>query len=128
MQAPTFAPQLYIPKGTTNIDFYTQGLGATELRHWKNDDGSYHVAEFSINGAVFQVHEVMHEGCIAPAEHNGTTVLIGLFVEDVDALMQQAITAGATETSPAEDYDYGYRQGTIKDPFGHLWMIEKKLG
>jgi PhnB protein len=29
--------------------------------------------------------------------------------------------------SPAQDYDYGYRQGVVKDPFGHHWMLEKQL-
>ncbi|MEP7141394.1 MAG: hypothetical protein ABI707_00930 [Ferruginibacter sp.] len=46
---------------------------------------------------------------------------------DVDAVMDQAIAAGAIETSPAQDYDYGYRQGKIKDPFGHYWLIEMKI-
>jgi PhnB protein len=58
---------------------------------------------------------------------NGTTTLIGLFVEDVDALMNRAIAAGATLLSPAQNYDYGYRQGEIKDPFGHHWMIETRI-
>jgi PhnB protein len=31
--------------------------------------------------------------------------------------MQQAIATGATEIHPARDYDYGYRQGEIKDLF-----------
>jgi len=31
------------------------------------------------------------------------------------------------EISPAKDYEYGYRQGEIKDPFGHHWLIEKEI-
>jgi PhnB protein len=50
-----------------------------------------------------------------------------LFVPDVDQVMQKAIEAGATEVSPARDYEYGYRQGEIEDPFGHHWLIEKKI-
>jgi PhnB protein len=41
--------------------------------------------------------------------------------------MARAIAAGAKEISPAQDYDYGYRQGEIKDPFGHHWLIEMKI-
>jgi PhnB protein len=41
--------------------------------------------------------------------------------------MNQALEAGATLLSPAQDYDYGYRQGIILDPFGHQWMIEMKI-
>jgi PhnB protein len=41
--------------------------------------------------------------------------------------MGKAIKAGATEIRQAQDYEYGYRQGTIKDPFGHYWQIQKKI-
>ena len=27
---------------------------------------------------------------------------------------------------PMQDYDYGYRQGTLADPFGHLWLIQRR--
>jgi len=32
-----------------------------------------------------------------------------------------------TLLSPAQDFDYDYRQGNIQDPFGHQWMIELKI-
>jgi PhnB protein len=41
--------------------------------------------------------------------------------------MNRSVAAGATITSPAQDYEYGYRQGAIKDPFGHIWMLEAKI-
>ena len=41
------------------------------------------------------------------------------------AVMEQAVAAGAVVLSPVIDYEYGYRQGEIKDPFGHHWIIEK---
>jgi PhnB protein len=125
---PTFAPQLYIRSGIKNLEFYTKAFGAIELRRWSNEDGSIHVAELSINGAIFHLHEeVLKSGSFSPEKYNGTTTLIGLFVSDVDAFMKSAIAAGATEISPAQDYDYGYRQGEIKDPFGHTWLIEMKI-
>ena len=123
-----FAPQLYIRSGVTDIDFYTQAFGAVELRRWTNDDGSIHVAELTINGMLFHLHEESFKaGRFDPSKYNGTTAMIGLFVTDVDAMMKRAIAAGAIEISPAQDYDYGYRQGEIKDPFGHHWMIEMKI-
>ena len=125
---PIFAPQLFIKSGVKNIEFYTKAFGAIELRRWTNDDGSIHVAELSIDGAIFHLHEeVLKKDSFSPEKHNGTTTIIGLFVSDVDALMNRAIAAGAEEISPAQDYDYGYRQGQIKDPFGHIWMIEMKI-
>jgi PhnB protein len=40
-----FAPQLYIPHGVKDIEFYTKAFGAIELRRWTNADGTIHVAE-----------------------------------------------------------------------------------
>lgn len=123
-----FAPQLYIKSGVTDIEFYKQAFGAIELRRWTNDDGSLHVAELSIDGAIFHLHEeTLKSNLFNPEKHNGTTTTIGLFVEDVDTFVNRAIAAGAKEISPAKDYDYGYRQGEIKDPFGHHWLIEMKI-
>jgi len=126
--APTFAPELYIPNGITNIDFYIKAFEAVELRRFSNDDGSIHVAELSIGNAIFHLHEEVRKSTtFSPERHQGTTVIIGLFVEDVDAVMENAIAAGAEVVSPTQSYDYGYRQGQIRDPFGHIWMIEKGI-
>ena len=123
-----FAPQLFFTSGLKNIDFYEKAFDAIELRRWTNDDGSLHVAELSIDGAIFHIHEESAKSNkFSPEKINGTTVLIGLFVTDVDRVMKKAIEAGATEISAAQDYDYGYRQGEIKDPFGHVWQIQMKI-
>jgi PhnB protein len=123
-----FAPQLFINNGVKDISFYSKAFGATEQLHFPNDDGSIHVAELSINGAIFHLHEVTAKPhFFSPEKHNGTTTIIGLFVSDVDAVMSNAIKAGATEINPAKDYEYGYRQGEIEDPFGHHWLIQKKI-
>ncbi|MCW3108573.1 MAG: bleomycin resistance protein [Segetibacter sp.] len=123
-----FAPQLYIKSGITDISFYEKALGAIELRRFTNDDGSIHVVELSIDGAIFHMHEeTLNPGQFSPQKFNGTTVLIGLFVSDVDSVMAKAIRAGAVIVSPTQSYDYGYRQGEFKDPFGHIWMIEMKI-
>ncbi len=125
---PFFAPQLFIPNGVKDISFYAKAFGATEQLCFRNDDGSIHVVEFSIEGAIFHLHEITAKPYwFSPDKHHGTTTIIGLFVSDVDAVMQRAIQVGATEVSPAKDYEYGYRQGEIKDPFGHVWLIEKKI-
>ncbi|HMU10535.1 MAG TPA: VOC family protein [Ferruginibacter sp.] len=123
-----FAPQLYIPNGVTDISFYEKAFGAVELRRFSNDDGSIHVSELSINGALFHLHEVTtNPAQFSPGKYKGTTTLIGLFVPDVDAVVNRALEAGAILVSPVQSYDYGYRQGDVKDPFGHVWMIEKKI-
>ncbi|RZK45149.1 MAG: VOC family protein [Pedobacter sp.] len=122
-----FAPELHIPNGTVNIDFYTK-LGATEHFCFRNEDGSIHVAELDIDGAVFHLHEVVRSiEAMEPASAGGVTTVIGLFVDNVQDIYDRGIRAGATAISPVTDHEYGYRQGMFKDPFGHLWQIQKRL-
>jgi PhnB protein len=123
-----FAPQLYIKSGITDIDFYVEAFGAVELRRINNEDGTIHVSELEINGAIFHLHEeTTRNRMLSPENLNGTTVKIGLFVPDVDVVAKKAIKAGAIEITPPQDYDYGYRQAELRDPFGHCWMIEMKI-
>src|SRR6478609_2707439 len=124
----SFAPILYVKNVADAIIFYTTALNAKELRRFSNDDGSVHVAEMTIDNALFRLHEeVARDKNLSPATLNGTCVILGLFVEDPDKLMANAIAAGAIEISAMQDYNYGYRQGNITDPFGHHWTIEKAI-
>jgi PhnB protein len=125
--ATHFAPELHIPNNTFDIDFYKK-FGANENFCFRNDDGSIHVAELQLEGAIFHMHEVVRSlDALEPHAAKGVTTIIGLFVPDVDAVMQKGIAAGATEIHPATDYEYGYRQGMFRDPFGHYWQIQKKI-
>lgn len=124
---PFFAPQLFINNGVKDISFYANAFGATENFCLRNEDDSVHVAELSIDGTIFHLHEVTKQHFFSPEKHQGTTAIIGLFVSDVGAVVNKAIQAGAVEISAVKDYEYGYRQGEIKDIFGHHWLIEKKI-
>ncbi len=123
-----FAPMLAIPNGTTDIDFYKNAFNAIENFCVRNDDGSIHVAELTIDGALFHLHEITQfSGTIPPDKARGGTVSIGLFVDDVHAVFDQAIAAGATLHMPVTDFEYGYRQGEFTDPFGHRWIIQCRI-
>ncbi len=124
----SFSPILYLKNVADAIEFYKKAFDAKELRRWSNDDGSVHVGEMMIEDALFHLHEeVSGEGELSPPTLGGTCVVIGLFVAQPDEVLAKAIAAGATETSPIKDYDYGYRQGNITDPFGHHWTIQKRI-
>ena len=124
----TFVPVLSIGSGVTDIEFYKKAFGAKELWRISNPDGSVHVAAFSINGDIFRLHEESKDGRnLSPGKAGCTTVTIGLIADDVQAVIAKAVSVGATMVSPATDYEYGYRQGEIKDPFGHHWLVEKLL-
>jgi PhnB protein len=126
---PTFfAPHLTVRNVLAELEFCKAAFGAVELRRWSNPDGSVHVAELSINDALFHLHEEMPgDKEKSPETLRGTTSAIGLFVPDPAGTVKRAVAAGGRETNPVKDYDYGYRQGTVTDPSGHVWLIQKKI-
>jgi len=123
-----FAPVLYLRNVAEAIDFYSRAFDAREIRRWTNDDGSVHVAEMQIGNALFHLHEETARAVrLSPETLGGTCVELGLFVEDPDAVMKKALEAGAAEINAMQDYEYGYRQGTLRDPFEHQWTIQKVI-
>jgi PhnB protein len=123
-----FAPHLTLRNVLAGVEFYKAAFGALELRRFTNPDGSLHVAEMAIDGALFHLHEeVPASGEFSPETLKGTSSLVGLFVSDPAAVMKRAVAAGGRESKPVQDYDYGYRQGTLVDPGGHHWLIQKKI-
>lgn len=110
------------------MQFYEKAFGAKERHRWSNDDGSVHVAEMELDGATFHLHEeVKRTGESAPETLKGVTSLIGVFVNDPHSFVDKAVKAGAKVINPVTDHDYGYRQATIADPFGHLRLIQRKI-
>jgi PhnB protein len=128
-QRVQFAPEIVLKVVAPAVDYYKKAFGAEEVRLFTSDDGSIHVAELSIGGAIFHLHEEMslspHRR--SPETLGGTSVLLGLFVDDPDGMMASALAAGGQEVSAMQDYFYGYRQGLVADPFGHHWMIQKRI-
>jgi len=128
-QTTFFAPMIYLKTVAPAIDYYKKAFDAIELRRWTNDDGSVHVAELEIDGALFHLHEEsLRNTEMSPGILKGTTIAIGLFVNDPHSVMAKAVAAGGKVLDPVKDYDYQYRQGCLADPFGHHWLIEKKIG
>jgi PhnB protein len=50
-----------------------------------------------------------------------------IHVNDVDQLFAQAVAAGGTVLRPLQNQFYGERSGTVRDPFGHHWLLGGQL-
>jgi PhnB protein len=50
-------------------------------------------------------------------------VALYVYVEDVDHVFEQAISAGAQPVQDPEDHFYGDRVAMFDDPFGHRWNV-----
>jgi len=62
-------------------------------------------------------------GILGPKSVGGTPVTISVYVEDVDAVFDRALSEGASSVRPVENQFYGDRSGQFDDPFGHRWSI-----
>ena len=120
----TVSPALAIDGAADAIDFYKRAFGATERYRMPSPDGKIAHAELEIGDSVVMLSDPFPQSTVkAPTALGGTSVSIFLYVEDVDALFQQAIDAGATVTMPLEDMFWGDRFGTLIDPYGHHWSL-----
>jgi len=119
----TVTPYLIVRGGAKALDFYVKALGAQEL-YRLDMGGSIGHAEMKIGDSIVMLADEHPEmGFKAPQSYGGTPVSICLYVEDVDALVKQAVDAGAKLVRPVQDQFYGDRSGTVVDPFGHVWTI-----
>jgi PhnB protein len=101
------------------------GFGAEECFRMNGPNGkSIGHAQLKIGDSVFMLaDEFPQMNSLSPESIGGSPVSMYVYVEDVDAVFNQAVSAGATVLNPVMDMFYGDRWGYIKDPFGHLWSI-----
>ena len=117
-------PHLVCDGAAKAIDFYKQAFGATDAASMPGPDGRIMHAQFRIgDSAVMLVDENRAYGMLGPKAVGGTPVTIHLYVDDVDAVYQRAVDAGATARMPPADMFWGDRYGVLEDPFGHHWSI-----
>lgn len=127
MTATSITPMLTVRDAAGAVEFYKRAFGAAELSRLTSPTGQI-VAEMSIDGErFFVVDENVEAFNLSPARLNGTSVRVSLIVDDPDAVASRAVGAGATVVFPMADQTYGLRQGRVKDPYGHHWLIGRPL-
>ena len=121
---PQVSPYICVDGAAEAIEFYSEVLGATERVRIPSPGGRIGHAELAIGDAVIMLSDEHPEmGAVGPTSVGGTSVTIGVYVEDVDAAFDRAIAAGAAAQQPVEDRFYGDRSGEFVDPWGHRWSV-----
>ncbi|KIG06747.1 VOC family protein [Caballeronia concitans] len=117
-------PYIAVAGGVAAIDFYKKAFGATEVFSMQEPGGRIGHAELLIGGHPFYLSDEFPEMDVkGPLAVGGTPVMLHLYVEDVDAVVQRAVDEGAVILRAVEDQFYGDRGGKLRDPFGHVWWI-----
>ena len=121
---PRVSPYLSVDGAADAISFYCDVLGATERGRMAGPDGRIGHAELSIGDSVLMLADSMADGTFPSAKSlGGTPVTVMIYVDDVDAVFEKAVEAGAKELRPVEDQFYGDRSGQFEDPWGHRWNV-----
>ncbi len=120
----TITPHLVCDGAADAIAFYVKAFGAIESGRLPGPGGKLMHAQVRIGDSALMLVDAFPEmGALDPKALNGSPVTIHLYVEDVDAVVAQAVAAGATVTMPVADMFWGDRYGQLRDPFGHHWSI-----
>ena len=115
---------LAVENAAEAIEFYKRAFGAQECLRMPGPDGSIGHAELDIGDSKLMLSDPFPQSTVRPpGEVGGTTASVFMYVEDVDAVVKQAVDAGATVTMEVADQFWGDRFGTVSDPFGHVWSI-----
>lgn len=121
---PRLSAYLCVDGAARAIDFYTSVLGASEKMRMDGPDGKIGHAELTLGDSVLMLaDEYPDMGFLSPARIGGTAVTLHTYVEDVDAVFEKALAAGAKSLRPVENQFYGDRSGQFEDPFGHRWNV-----
>ena len=121
---PQVTPYLSVVGAAAAVDFYTSVLGATERMRVPGPNDTIGHCELELGDSLIMLADEAPEiGFRSPKALGGSPVIISVYVDDVDAVVQRAVDAGATVLRPVETQFYGDRSGQFEDPFGHRWSI-----
>ncbi len=120
----TATPYLIVRGGANAIEFYKKAFSAKEVMRVEGPQGKVGHAEIKIGDSPIMLADEFPEmGFRSPQSLGGAGMALLLYVEDADAMFQQATAAGGKVVKPLQDQFYGDRSGTIEDPFGHVWTV-----
>lgn len=117
-------PYLVVDDAAGAIDFYRRAFGAEELFRMDAPDGKVGHASLRIGDSQIMLADVFPGSPYAPPSQGGAPGSgLYVYVDDVDAVFQQAVDAGASVLSPLENMFWGDRWGRLVDPSGHVWEL-----
>jgi len=127
-----FIPHVIVNDGVAALKFYREVFGASEGDTMMAPDGKRVLhGEIVLDGHKLFVSDEFSEAeggsCKLPEKLGGTAGRVTVQVDDADALVERAVSRGATVLMPVADMFWGARYGKIRDPYGHEWGINQQL-
>jgi PhnB protein len=124
----TVTPHIVVRDAGRAAEWYEQALGAELGNRIPVPGGRYlQIGLIFGDSHVMIADEFPEMGAISPQTLGGTYGALTIATDDVDALWQRAVDAGAEVFHPLQDAFWGERHGQIVDPFGHRWGLAQKI-
>lgn len=111
------SPYLVVAGAQQLIDFLTAVFGARVTRRYDNPDGSIMHAEVMLDDSIVMLGD-------SSSAYPANSLLIHVYVPDVDEVFRRALAAGGTEDqAPKQRVGDPDRRGSFKDFAGNTWAI-----
>jgi PhnB protein len=124
----TVTPHLVVRDAAAASQWYQRALGAKEQGRIPVPGGRFMQIELRLGDSTVMIADEFPEfGVLSPLSVGGTVGALAIHTDDVDALWQRAVEAGAEVSLPLQELFWGDRHGEIFDPFGHRWALAQHL-
>src|SRR5262249_16205033 len=126
---PDVYPRLAYRDELAAVEFLTRVLGFTEHREARMTFGGHHLCWLRIGtgiGMVGQANTDIHL-IHSPLDAGLTTVMLNVYVHDVDAHYAHAVSEGADITMELDDAFFGEQRYEVTDLEGHRWHIAERF-
>ena len=128
-RTPTIRPRLVVEDVDAAVAYYERFLGAARGFRHAEPSGIVVHAEVRIGESAISLTQAYADYRLhSPEAEVSSPVLLTLTVADASAVGAAMVEGGATVIVSIEDRPWGRREGRIRDPFGHLWLISQDLG
>jgi PhnB protein len=124
----SLTPRLVVSDPDAASKYYQSALGAELVFRAEDDAGRPVAVVHRLGGSTFTLSPAVAEwGWFDPVSLGGSAVLLEAEFDDQDEVGRRMVDSGGEVVVPIENRPYGKREGRIRDPFGHLWIITGPL-
>ena len=121
-------PMLVCQNPSLEINFCKTVFNAIEIVSRPGEGDTVAHAALRIDGAMIMIEaETPSLASRSPKKDGSSPVIIYLYVDNVDQVIERALTAGGGLIVPARDQFWGDRTGRIIDPSGHVWILSSRI-
>lgn len=118
-------PHIVVRDAAQIAEWYKTAFGAVEKGTQIGVPGGkfMHIEIWIGDSAIMMADEFLEMNVLSPLSLGGSPIVLAITTNNVDALWERAVAAGAEVFHPLGDMFWGDHQGQLVDPSGHHWNL-----